>query len=48
MEQQLYKMGLVVTELLRQLIHFAEEKELTNSQTLLNILDEVNELSIKY
>jgi hypothetical protein len=41
-------MGQIIIKLLENVILFAEEKKLTNSQTLLNILDKINELSVKY
>lgn len=47
-QQQLYEMGQIIIKLLENVILFAEEKKLTNSQTLLNILDKINELSVKY
>jgi hypothetical protein len=47
-QQQLYEIGQIAIRLLEKVILFAEEKELTNSQTLLNILDKINELSVKY
>lgn len=47
-QHQLYSMGQIVIELLEKTILFAEKEKLTNSQTLLNILDKINELSVKY
>ena len=47
-QHQLYRMGQIVIELLEKTILFAEKEKLTNSQTLLNILDKINELSVKY
>lgn len=47
-QHQLYRMGQIVIGFLERTILFAEKEKLTNSQTLLNILDKINKLSVKY
>lgn len=48
MAETLLQLQNLVLYNLQQVIDYADENNLTNSQEFLNFLDEINELSVRY
>ena len=48
MMEPLIQLQTLVLSNLQQLIDYAEENNLTNSQEFLNFLDKINEYSVRY
>lgn len=48
MAETLLQLQNLVLHNLQQIIDYAEENNLTNSQEFLNFLDTINELSVRY
>ena len=48
MQETLIQLQKIVIYNLQQVIEYAEQEQLTNTQEFLNFLDKINELSVSY
>lgn len=48
MQEALTQLQKIVIYNLQQVIEYAEQEQLTNTQEFLNFLDKINELSVSY
>ena len=48
MQETLTQLQKIVIYNLQQVIEYAEQEQLTNTQEFLNFLDKINELSVSY
>lgn len=48
MQETLIQLQKIVISNLQQVIEYAEQEQLTNTQEFLNFLDKINELSVSY